>query len=451
VGALAALCCSTPGCALELGRATSYRDGIVDNRSPLASRFTHVRWLTVLLASCGLVLVSRGRASAPDYVERLELVGARRVHTDTLLALLPRDLPAAIDDRELDEFTRRLSNLAVFDAIAVTRRGSVLQLTVREKWTLLPNFSLTTGKTDADLTLEVGATEFNFLGRAIQLAVAAVREQRAYGFYVSWVDHPYRQRRWAPGGALAYRSASYRFDGSQFWITRTARLELGASSPPIRTRYLRYQLGSAFQHERVEDSAGVAAPPSGYAAKLGSGFTFDRYRWHDVVPRGELVSLSVGTGFMAPVLQPRHYAELRAKLAVPLAHNLVLVARISAAVTTRGNANSSYLLGSVEGVRGLGDSLYRNWAQAFVNAELRQAVPLFERLLAQVVVFVDAAEFQRMNARGRRGEHVSALSCGGGVRLLPTFVASAVLRLDVARLLLPSPLWFAQLGVAQYF
>ncbi len=384
-------------------------------------------------------------------MERLDVVGLHRVRASTVRALLPRELPAVIDQRELADFARRLSNLAVFDSVIVTRRDAVLHVEAREKWTLLPNFSFTTGKTRADAAFEVGAADFNFMGRASQLSVAALREQRAYGFYASFAEHPYSQRRWSIGGAVAYRSASYRFESAQGWITRTFRFETWVSSPPVLSRYVRYVTGVALLHERVDDPVGNIVPAAGYSLKAASGFAFDRYRWHDVVPSGVMVVVSAGPGFFTPAAQPRHRAELSAKLALPLARRLVLMARISAGVTARGNPNAGYLIGSIEGVRGLADSFYRNWAQVFTNVELRQAMPLFERLLLQLVLFVDAAEFQRMDARGRTGDRVNSLSCGVGARLLPTFLAAAVLRFDLARLVRPDPLWFTQLGVMQYF
>jgi hypothetical protein len=127
------------------------------------------------------------------------------------------------------------------------------------------------------------------------------------------------------------------------------------------------------------------------------------------------------------------------------------VSRAEAAVGTRGNVNYGFLLGSVDGVRGLRDSFYLNWVHAFANVELRQSFLLRARWALQGVLFADAALFEPMDAEGRRGRSDAALALGAGVRLLPTWLSSVVLRLDASRLIAPEPAWFTQLGLNQYF
>jgi hypothetical protein len=405
-------------------------------------------WLSWLASMVWLGLCGTTRAHE---IEGLRVRGAKRTREDTMLALLPRPPPADYSEAELEDFERRLNNLAIFDRVTVARSGAQLEVAVREKWTLIPDFALATGKTPADLYLAAGATEYNFLGRAAELSVSAYREQRGLGFSLGLSEHDYRQHRWSYGVLASYGSASSRFDDGRSWFTTGPTLTAWVSSPPVLSRYYRYQVSLFFQSERIDEVEGDYRPPDGHAVQLGLGLTYDRYRWSDLVPRGFKLSVTCGPGFFVPAAQARHFAELQATAALPLARYTVLAARSASALSSRGNANASYLLGSIDGVRGLDDARYRNWAQSSLNVELRQAVPVFERLALQLVAFGDVAGFQRMDAFGRRGEGVFAAAVGLGARILPTFLAQFVLRFDMARLLAPSPAWFPQLGIAQYF
>jgi hypothetical protein len=397
-----------------------------------------------------LIGICPGVAAAHP-VDVVQIEGTKRTRDATLLALLPRPVPAEMSDVEIEDFARRVSDLAIFDSSEVVRVGAVLRVKVREKWTLLPDLSLETGKSSRDLSFVLGATDNNFLGRGLLFNAAFTREQRGLGFALGLSQNPYGQRRWAKTETVSYRGTAYRFDEGQAWVLRAASLGFALNSPPVGSRYMRYQTGLLVRHETMHEQRGDLAPPSGVGAQFSTGMTFDAYRWNDIRPRGLIVTLDAGPGFMMPAAQPRHFAVLTLKGALPLTSRLVLAARLKAAVITRGNPNASYLVGSVEGVRGLDDARYRNWAQAFVNVELRQSYALFERLWLQLAVFGDAAVFQRMDANGRAARGVAAVATGGGIRLIPTFVAQAALRLDLALLLVPEVRTLFLFGVTQYF
>ena len=63
----------------------------------------------------------------------------------------------------------------------------------------------------------------------------------------------------------------------------------------------------------------------------------------------------------------------------------------------------------------------------------------------------DAAVFEQMSSNGTEGSSGQALSVGVGARVIPTWLASIVGRVDLARLLAPDHLWFVQYGLSQYF
>jgi hypothetical protein len=55
-----------------------------------------------------------------------------------------------------------------------------------------------------------------------------------------------------------------------------------------------------------------------------------------------------------------------------------------------------------------------------------------------------------MNSAGDVLKAEPALSGGAGIRLVPTFLAWAILRVDAGRLFLPQQGWFVQLAFSQY-
>ena len=95
--------------------------------------------------------------------------------------------------------------------------------------------------------------------------------------------------------------------------------------------------------------------------------------------------------------------------------------------------------------------MYRNWVQIVANVELRQAVRIGQRWALQAVLFSDAAQFEPVDPSGAATQFETAVGVGAGVRIVPTFLADLLLRVDGSRLLAPSPAWFAQVGVQRYF
>ena len=115
-----------------------------------------------------------------------------------------------------------------------------------------------------------------------------------------------------------------------------------------------------------------------------------------------------------------------------------------------GNPNHSVLIGSVTGVRGLSDNLFRNRAQSYANLELRHAFPFAPRRVLQGVVFSDVGAFQGFTEEGQLINWKGAANIGAGLRLVPTFLSNTLLRVDFARLV-PRCTSFVQVGITQYF
>lgn len=384
-------------------------------------------------------------------VERVVVRGAVRTRETTLLELLPRRPPSTYSAAELGEFERRVNNLAIFDRVEVTHEGSDLVVAVREKWTLIPSVEFASGSSFEDHRALLGVTEFNFLGTGDQVGLAFSREQRGWGITAGFGQHPYRRGRWTVGGEASYSTAGLRFEDGSSWRVRYVGGTLWFNSPPWLHEHLSYKVGVWGSSETVSDVVGEGSP-SGIGFGTLMTFTWDAYQWHDLVPRGFVASTSLGSGFMAdPTPSPRDNAELSLVGAVPLWPFALFTFRDVSSVVTRGNANGADLLGSVDGVRGLEDAYYRTWLSSYANLELRQALPFGSRWAIQGVVFADGALFEQLTSDGGRGARGRAFSLGAGARLIPTWLAGILLRVDAARLLLPERRWFVQVGLGQYF
>lgn len=407
-------------------------------------------WISVLVL---LLAAGEAKAAGPVRVEHVELSGLSRTRSSTVLELLPRPPPADYTDAELAEVERRINNLAIFDQVAVERRGPKLHIQVREKWTLIPSVDFATGKTLADAYAMLGLTEYNTLGTANQTGVTIYREQRGWGVAGWYGEHAYRRHRWTFGVEGSLDTAGYRFEDGNGWRSTQGGGALILTSPPSFSDWFNQRLGVAYSREAIDDVRGPTRPPNSHSFQTFLGFSWDRFRWKDLVPVGLKSELVLGAGILVgpAVAQPRHSGELSVIAAVPLSKTTVLMARASGNVRTRGNANFSSLVGSIYGVRGLEDALYRNWIQSFVNVELRQSLPIARRWALQGVLFTDAAVFERVTAAGDRGAAMSAIAAGAGARVIPTWLASTVLRVDGSRLFHPAPRWFVQVGLSQYF
>lgn len=388
---------------------------------------------------------------APLDTTRFE--GLSTTREETLLELLPRRPPARYAWLELAEFERRLNNLGIFDHVDVRCEPGALVVRVREKWTLVPEIEFSSGRTWSDTYALLGATEYNIFGTANQLGLSAYREQRGFGVALGFNEHDYQRHGWSFGSEASISTAALRFDDGSGWRTTSATIELSLRSPPLLHEYFNYVAGVYGSTETTRAARLTTPPPSTQVAQTFMGFSWDGYEWHDLVPRGLQASLWVSTGGLlgGERPMPRHSLDLYARAAVPLSEGAVVMARVDGAVGTRGNANYGILLGSVDGVRGLRDAAYFNWAQVLANVELRQSVRLGQRWALQGVVFCDAAALEQMTSEGGRGDQTGALSLGAGARLVPTWISNLLLRLDASRLLAPELAWFTQLGLEQYF
>jgi len=414
----------------------------------------------IALAAAFLVggLAAESRAAEPGEriaVDVVEVTGNARTARATVLDLLPRPPPAVYSRAELGDLERRLDNLEIFDKVDVhvfpaERR---VEVSLREKWTLIPSVELSTGRTLEDMRVLLGATEYNFGGGGDALSVSLTREQRGYGARVGFYEHTFRRRRWTFSGEAYGASARYRFDDGASWNAGRGGVSVGFTSPPVLSPYVNLRVGADYTYEATSERVLASVPARAHTGGTEIAITYDRYEFHDLVSSGLRAEARFNVGALAQATrgQPRHAANVSVIGALPLWSRAVLMTRTMLSLSTTGNANFSTLLGSIDGVRGIEDNLYRNWAQALGNVELRQTFVVIGRWALQGVAFGDAAAFDPLDADGRPGGVVGAVSVGGGVRIIPTWLASVVVRADAAYLATPTERGFFQLGLSQYF
>lgn len=413
-----------------------------------------------LIVAVVLTLVVAADARAEGFVELAAIVihGNTRTREVTFLDLLPRPFPSRYTHAEVAEFERRVRNLSLFDDVSVGVEGSALHVRVREKTTIAPIVELSTGKTLRDSSAKLGVVEYNLFGRAIELGGSLAYSSRGPQVEAWIMEHSFRPRRWNFELETFFVGSEFRFEGQETtWQRTRAGAEISLKAPYTYRSPLRYeQLLTAYREILTFVEGAGPVPRDGVFLGVGSELTWDRYRFHDLVPSGWLATLELRPGVFVGPAEPRHEARLTTKGSLPLGARTALVVRGVFEAANGGNVNHSALIGSQRGVRGLPDTLYRSGWIAFANVEVRHAFELATRWFLQPVAFTDAGCFQPL---GRDGgfEHVRcALAVGAGVRLLPTALVDTLLRLDGARLLAPNlsdehGQWLLQFGINQYF
>lgn len=424
----------------------------------------HILFRLCLVTVLGLVLSHQAAVSAAlaangitdgetVTIETVRIEGLIHTKQETILRLLSRSVPGAFTQAEIEEFERRVRNLSLFDHVQVTREGSLVTVEVQEKITLAPILNFTSGTSIKDLNATVGLMEYNLFGTGTQLGGQFKYSERGPNIDLWLSQHAFEPDRWAKEIKGSYNVNGIQFaDSTTTWTRNRIGGEFELKGPYRYGSPLRYEVVLRFYREQIGDENGAQRPPDGYYVGLIPEVTWDKYRWHDLVPSGYRISLELRPGFFFGANQQRHEAELRYLQGIPLgATTVLMINSVAEAVNNSGNPNHSLLIGSIAGVRGLTDNLYRNRALAYTNLELRHAIQVAPRWAVQGVVFSDFGAFQSFTEQGTLRPWRGAVNVGAGVRVIPTFLTNTLLRVDLAQLFSPSPNSLVQFGITQYF
>jgi hypothetical protein len=324
---------------------------------------------------------------------------------------------------------------------------------VEEKITLAPILNFTSGTSVKDLNATVGLVEYNLFGTGTQLGGQFNYSQRGPNVELWLSQHPLEPERWAKELKGFYNVNGIRFaDSASTWTRNRIGGELELRGPYRYGSPLRYEVVTEVYREQINQEKGAQRPPDGYYVGVIPELTWDKYHWHDLVPSGYRIALELRPGFFFGANQQRHEAKLRYLQGIPLGSTTVLMINsVAEAVNKSGNPNHSLLIGSIAGVRGLSDNLFRNRAQAYTNLELRHAISVAPRWAVQGVLFSDFGTFQSFTEDGNLRDWRGAVNVGTGIRIVPTFLSNTLLRVDMAHLFSPSPNSLIQIGITQYF
>ena len=423
-------------------------------------RRARVLFLPIIL-SCAMVIIFHAAPAHSAHAEdgtiaihKVEISGLLHTTEDTIRRLLPRPIPSEFTRTEVEEFERRIRNLSLFDRVQVATHDGNLAVDVQEKFSFSPILSFTSGTSVKDLNATAGLVEYNLGGSGTQIGGQFNYSQRGPNVDVWISEHAYRPDHWAKEVKGSYSSNGIRFaDSSATWTRNRIGGEFELKGPFAYGSPLRYEVVAKIYRELVQDQTGTGGrPPDGYYVGLIPELTWDRYHWHDLVPSGYRIALELRPGYFLGANQPRHEARLRYLQGIPLTPMTVLMINtVAEAVNNSRNPNHSVLMGSIAGVRGLSDNLYRNRAQTYMNLELRHAIQVAPRWALQGVLFSDFGAFQPFTEEGSQRDWIGTVNVGAGIRVVPTFLANTLLRVDFAQLLAPSPNSLLQIGITQYF
>ncbi|MCS6286738.1 MAG: hypothetical protein H8K08_15050 [Nitrospira sp.] len=422
-------------------------------------------FVRMLLTTC-LILVFAHPAPSPSAlaangisdgetvrIDAVHIEGLIHTQQNTILRLLSRPLPADFTRAEIEEFERRIRNLSLFDQVQVTRTSQSMTVTAQEKITLAPILNFTSGSNAKDLNATVGLVEYNLFGTGTQLGGQFNYSQRGPNVDLWLSQHAFEPDRWAKEIKGSYSANGIRFaDSSSSWTRNRVGGEFELKGPYRYGSPLRYEVVLKMYRERSEDMTGSRRPPDGYYVGLIPELTWDQYHWHDLVPNGYRIALELRPGFLFGANQQRHEAKLRYLQGIPLgATTVLMINSVAETVNNSGNPNHSLLIGSIAGVRGLSDNLYRTRSQAYTNLEFRHAIPVASRWAMQGVLFSDFGTFQSFTEEGKLHEWQGAVSVGTGIRIIPTFLSNTLLRIDIAQMFASHPNTLLQIGITQYF
>jgi hypothetical protein len=408
-------------------------------------------------------IVLAALTSLPCEATRLETHGFSRVDLAVIEEVLPHELPACLAPEELTEFERRLWTLGLFDDVKVECGGGALRVTVREKWTLIPGVDFGTAKTLRDSYFFLSLVESNVAGRAIECGFYGAYYERAFSGETWCGEHSFGARRLSFEVNASYVGSGFVFDDEPFsWERRRSGGRLGMRLPFPYGSAWRFAVLPLGYNERITGEQPSDMIASGWFGGVGLRVVHDAYEWHDLVPKGFRFGLEVTPGvfFADGERRGRHAVTAQTLASFRFSQRTGLVTNVVGEAVNPGDVNHSFLLGSnsawrgsfgtVGGVRGLPDNRNRDAVHLFSNVELRHSVELTSRLFLQGAAFADGGVHRRMNSAGQVLPVEPALSGGLGLRLLPTFLAWAIVRVDGGRLFLPEQGWFVQFSFSQY-
>ena len=387
-----------------------------------------MRRLAILLAVLAFTFIGvrEARADFPARVDAIRIEGLIRTHEYVVRRELGFVEGDVITAAQFNLAVTRLWNTTIFarvDADVVPENGrNVVVVRLEDRWTLNPLFSFGSGGNAT--FFRVGASDNNIAGRFLE---AQAQYENFDGFHGGQAI--FRMPRLADKRLeLLVQADRLVRPRPGFSDQRTQGIvELAALADQDRMRIgLRV---SAFANRFLPPLDSPPAYPEATTTLLfGPTFRIGRIDIIRIRQRGTSFELRPGLGFTSSEVASEYVTMTGEALAFAMVGDRWnFAARVRASNVSRVPAHLELFAGGLDLVRGFPDNFVRTRAFALINLEAR-FVAFDSTWIALVpTVFVDA-----IAARAPAGDPGTAVSAGGGLRVLvPKFVGTG-LRADLA-------------------
>lgn len=378
-------------------------------------------------------------------IQELVVVGLVRTHQDVVTDELTFSVPGEATDAQIEESIQRLRNLGIFRTADHTLephpKGQKLVITVDEKWTLLPIFSLQSGGELSSFL--IGAFDVNLLGRYLEIGGRYQRLGDTNSFVTWFYDPRFLDERqfagvdfWWSNRIRTLYNASGEVDGGYLRLRRLARVFYSKEV----SRDFQFGGGLTLQHDLfsydlITDETRALQQANGlprdtYATFLTGNLRLGRYDMDNYLVQGVRFTQSVSV--TAPILGSSFSAVESASLVTafqrfPYKQNIG--GRLGLAMTSAEDIEQQFFVGGFDTVRGYLDSRFRGPFVWYGNAEYRVTSLDFPWLVLQHTAFVDATGVSdRLRTVGR----LNGASTGLGLRIMVPKIYSLVARIDYA-------------------
>lgn len=390
------------------------------------------RRLAHLLQLVALLALTADPAAPLHRVSDIQVHGNARTERDVIVRALGVRPGDHVSDAGLRELRQHLLNLRLFQEVEIARRpaegGVVLEVSVKERWTLIP--IPIAGASAGTFRAGLAVLESNLLGRQKLLVVSALYSSRGSTAFVMYRDPALLGTRAVLAAEVtAEEEVRERADGDEVVYAWRDRLVDASVRPGLRLApRLRALAGPFFLHRRSRAEPGHAAPPVagrdlGIAAELEYDGQ-DQRDWFAAGPaararvRRSLPALGSDRGFTQ--------ASAHGAWSVGAFGGHAATAALSAYLARGDEVLDAFQLGGRPGSRGLRDAGL--WVERGATATLDYQVPVWRPRWGTVT----GAGFVDAGVSTWSGERTRYLAPGVGLRVYLRSVALPAMGLDLA-------------------
>ncbi len=387
---------------------------------------------THLLHLAALLALAADPATPRHRVSDIQVQGNVRTERHVIVRALGVRPGDRISDAELGELRQHLLNLRLFQEVEIARRpdgeGVVLEVSVKERWTLIP--IPIAGASAGAFRAGVAVLESNLLGRHKLLVVSGLYSSRGPTAFLMYRDPALLGSRAVLSAEVsAEDEVRERADGDAVVYAWRDRLVDASVRPGLRLApRLRAEAGPFFLHRRSRAEDGHAPPPvAGQDLGIAAELAYDGQDQRDWFAAGPLARARVRRSLPA-LGSDRGFTQASAHGAwsVGAFGGHAATAALSGYLARGDAVLDAFLLGGRPGSRGLRDAGL--WVERGATATLDYQVPVWRPRWGTVTTagFVDAG------VSTWSGERTRYVAPGVGLRVYLRSVALPAMGIDLA-------------------